>query len=349
MVVGFETEQSKIRLALEVLLDMLANPLFDQHAYEEELGVVQAEIVSNMSDTGRFCRRRLREMLWGGGNHPLSRPPTGEENDMETWSLDQATSLYSQIRDHGSAHVIAVGSFASEEIVGMVNESWRIERIPSLSDGVWKGADVISPAVTVVPRGMDVSHIAIGFALPPVDARSLGLWRLASSALADGMTSTLYEALRFRSSLAYDVFSRFKFHIDGSELILEITAPARKAREALVGALEILYGDEPFGSGYSVICAQKRLATEWCHLIDNPYEYSRLLAQCTACGIEGALASLFKDAADCSPEQLAGLFSVQAKAAPLALAFVGPQDETEVARWLEKAQEQVSFEWSMRA
>jgi hypothetical protein len=149
--------------------------------------------------------------------------------------------------------------------------------------------------------------------------------------------------------LAYDVFSRFRFHIDGSELIVEVTAPASRAQEALLSALEVLYGDRPYGSGYSIICAQKRLDTEWCHLIDSPYEYSKFLAQCIVCGVLEGPAAIFRDAAACSPDQVASAFAAEAHAAPLAMALIGPHGEAEVARWLEKAQERVSFEWSMKA
>lgn len=67
---------------IEVLLDMLANPLIDEKELDKEKGVVKEEILRNRSDPEKAVLDYAWQPLFFKGT-PLARPYSGEEQDID--------------------------------------------------------------------------------------------------------------------------------------------------------------------------------------------------------------------------------------------------------------------------
>jgi predicted Zn-dependent peptidase len=195
--------------ALEILADLILNPLLRPEDLELERQVVLEEI-STVEDTPDDLVFELHgEALWEG--HPYGRSILGTRESVQSMSVETLRELHDDRYRRGELVVAAAGFLdhdafvrEAEELFGRVEEAGA-PRVP--------GVELDTPRREArVTRDSAQTHIVFGTRIPPRADRARFPLILLSAAFGGGMGSRLFQKIREELALAYSVFSFQSFY-----------------------------------------------------------------------------------------------------------------------------------------
>ncbi|MGQ0561462.1 MAG: M16 family metallopeptidase [Gemmatimonadota bacterium] len=190
--------------ALDVLADLIVNPLLRAHDLELEREVVLEEI-SAVDDTPDDLVFDLHaELLWAG--HPYGYPILGTRETVTRLGEADLKRVHAREYRRPNMVVAAVGNVKHDDVVA---------RIARLFEAAPNGA--AAPRATVIPAAAPLhrhversgaqTHIVMGTrTFGHRDARRYAMV-LLSSAFGGGMSSRLFQRVREQLGLAYSVSS----------------------------------------------------------------------------------------------------------------------------------------------
>ncbi len=225
-------------LALDVLTDMLRHPRLDPAELEKERRVVMEEIDSSFDSPHQRVNLLIDELLWP--DQPLGRDVAGRKETVASLSR-QALLEYLEQQYRPRNVVIAIaGNINQEEAAELIRS-----RLGDWEDGLpgpWFPAreEQSAPRVSVEPRQTEQAHLCLGLrGLPHLhpDRFVLGLLNIL---LGEGMSSRLFQELRERRGLVYEVSSYVTHFFDTGSLVIYAGAQPDNLVEVLKVLLEEL-------------------------------------------------------------------------------------------------------------
>ncbi len=321
-----------IALGVDILSDILLNPLFDEGEFAREKEVVIQEIGEAADTPDDVVFENLQAIVWDG--HTLARPILGTPQTVRAQTTQSLRGFMARGYRPESMVVAAAGGVEPEEFVGRIESAFA--GVTGAGDGNARTAPAFKGGVRHDTRTIEQTHIAVAF--PGVSARDDDFFaaRIFAEALGGGMSSRLFQKVREERGLAYSVYA-FSDSYDDSGLIGcyagadagEIPAIAEVFREelnAMAGAV-----DEA-----EISRARSMLRASMLMSLESP-----------AARIENAAGQLFRDGAVMTAEEITSRLDavssvdirrVAAKAAegPVALSLVGGADADKTAKSLSK-------------
>jgi len=209
-----ESEKQNLPKTIEVIADLLQNPLFNKQELEQEKKVIIEEI--NMYED--FPQRYVQELakLNMFGDTPLGRDIAGTKDIVR--SLDKNSVIqYKKTHYHaGNMHLVIAGNFQEKSITTLVNKYFS--KVPKLSKLQFEKAKINynKPKLKLKYKNTDQGHLVLGFpGLAYNDPDKISL-DLLSTILGGGMSSRLFIQVRERRGLGYYVRNESaNFHDSG--------------------------------------------------------------------------------------------------------------------------------------
>lgn len=198
-----------VPLAIELIAQLITDPLFAEHDIDLEKQVVLSEIseAADMPDDRLFDH--LQALAFPGQS--LGRPVLGTADSLEPLAAD-ALHRWRQRNYCGDGLVLAAaGKIDHQAIVAIADR--LLGRLPHGRPGPvevarWGGGQQLDA------RPGEQLHLAIGFqGFAPQDERQMAA-RLFAMALGGGMSSRLFQQLREEQGLAYSVGASHGLHAD---------------------------------------------------------------------------------------------------------------------------------------
>jgi predicted Zn-dependent peptidase len=196
-------------LALDVLADLVRNPLLDEEDLRREREVVLEEIatVQDTPDDLVFDLHGAR--LWNG--HPYGHTILGTQDTVGRMPVDALHQLHAQRYVGRNLVVGAAGRVSHDEVVRQVEDLFgdlpQGRRTPPLP--------AIPTLVTgdeQVERDSSQTHLVFGGSVPGHSDRRRYPLALLSAALGGGMSSRLFQRVREELALVYSVFTFQSFY-----------------------------------------------------------------------------------------------------------------------------------------
>ena len=191
-----------VGLAMDVLADILQNPVFDPRELARERNVIMQEIAAAQDTPDDVVFDMLQEAAFP--EQPLGRTVLGTVDSVGGFSADHLVGYRDANYASGSMVVAAAGAVDHNHLVGLVESSLE----PSLAQ----------PAIVPQPesyaggdrrqqRELEQAHAILGFqALSYVDDDYYAM-QVLSSILGGGMSSRLFQEVREKRGLCYSIFS----------------------------------------------------------------------------------------------------------------------------------------------
>jgi predicted Zn-dependent peptidase len=238
-------------LAVDVLADMLLQPLFDPAEVAKERQVVIEELRMYLDNPQDQVQMAFDEVMWP--DHPLGRDVAGNEETVRSFNADGC-------RRHTALHVrpdtlvISVAGDVDEKSARELVES-RV--LPRLSERGRRGElspeparPASGPELRLVRRRVEQANVIIGARAPSYldpDRHAVDVFNVV---LGEGMSSRLFLELREHRALAYDVHSSINRLADTGALGIGIGCEPRRAVTALRAAVDELrrLAEEPVGA-----------------------------------------------------------------------------------------------------
>ncbi len=226
---------ARAQLGIDILGDVLTDPVFRPHEVDAERHVILEEILMNLDMPEDHVHTLLAEALFPG--HPLGREVLGSRETVEAATRDQIAEFFGRWYRPSNLVVVAAGDLDHDETVDAFAGT-----LGRLEGGERPVRDL--PGVDVEPRVVlddptEQVHIAMGWR--GVDHHDDDRYALmvANQILGGGMSSRLFQQVREERGLCYSVYSWASTYADaGSAGIYAGTAPSR------VGELLSVVDDE---------------------------------------------------------------------------------------------------------
>jgi len=223
------------QLGIDILGDVLTDPVFRPHEVDAERQVILEEILMNLDMPEDHVHTLLAEALFPG--HPLGREVLGSRETVEAATRDEIAEFFGRWYRPSNLVVVAAGDLDHDETVEAFAGT-----LGRLEGGERPVRDL--PGVDVEPRVVlddptEQVHVAMGWrGVDHHDDERYALM-VANQILGGGMSSRLFQQVREERGLCYSVYSWASTYADaGSAGIYAGTAPSR------VGELLSVVDDE---------------------------------------------------------------------------------------------------------
>jgi len=192
-----------VEKALEILADILTNPVFDPAELAKEHEVVIQEIGEAADIPDDAVMEHLQSLSYG--QHALGRAILGSVKSVSSHTRERLSAFMSKHYAPGDLVVAASGAIDPDRLARL-SETFFGARAP-----VSRPARSPKPAYVGgfqhEPRDIEQTHIALAFPGAALTDADYFATRVFVEALGGGMSSRIFQAVREERGLAYSVYS----------------------------------------------------------------------------------------------------------------------------------------------
>lgn len=205
-------------LAVEILADLICNPLFAEDDIEREKKVILEEIKMVEDTPDDLVHELFAEGFWV--NHPLGRPILGTPASVS--ALNQATlkQYFAQTYVASNFVVVAVGNLEHGRVQELLEKALRNapRNAPHTGPAAVSSAPVVESVIQVRKKDLEQSHIVFGTEALPQHHPDRYAGYALNTTLGGSMSSRLFQNVREKRGLAYSVFSGLSAYQDAGAL-----------------------------------------------------------------------------------------------------------------------------------
>ncbi len=212
--------------ALDVLVDMVRHPRLDPQELEKERRVITEELNMYKDSPQEWVQVLIDESMWPG--LPLGRDEAGTKESIGRITRNQMREYLARHYLPNNLVVSVAGKVSHQQVVDEVAKrlsDWQPRELPRWTP-CYPPRDV--PRVRLEYKRTEQANICL--ATPGLSHDDPARYALAllNGVLADGMSSRLFQEIRERQGLAYDVSSDIEsFYETGSLVIYAGVDPER--------------------------------------------------------------------------------------------------------------------------
>jgi predicted Zn-dependent peptidase len=222
-------------IAMDVLSDLVLNPLFQDDDIEKEKGVILEEIKMDADNPDYLVHEIFSSNFWK--DHPLGRPILGTRETVR--KFDQATvrDYYTEVYSPENILVTAAGNLTHEKLVSLAAERFETVKptgpIPAL----------LAPSTHArislkSKKELEQVHVCVGVPCYPISHEDRFICYVLNTVLGGGMSSRLFQNIRERQGLAYAVFSELNPYADTGCLAVYAGTSLESARKVVESILK---------------------------------------------------------------------------------------------------------------
>jgi predicted Zn-dependent peptidase len=224
-----------VPVALDILSDLVLNPVFAPSDIERERGVILEEIKIDEDNPDVLVHELFTQNFWKG--HPLGKPILGTTETVAR--LDQQKLFaYHGDRFHGGNMVFsAAGNLEHEPFTAAVAAQFA-----ALPAG--EPLDELSaphPSARILLRNkksLEQVQICMGVPAPPITDGNRYATLILNTVLGGGMSSRLFQTIREERGMVYSIYSDLSPYRDTGTLCVFAGTSASKALEVVNLVLE---------------------------------------------------------------------------------------------------------------
>ncbi|GLT08094.1 peptidase M16 [Sulfitobacter porphyrae] len=201
--------ENDVALGLDVIADILRNPVLDPREIEVERGVILQEIGQALDTPDDVIFDWLQEEAYP--DQPLGRTILGPTERVSNFNRQD---LQGFIADHyGPDQMIlaAAGAVNHDEIVKLAESLFgdmQAKPMFQMQNATFRGGE------TRQIKALEQAHFALGFESPGYRADDIYVAQIYASALGGGMSSRLFQEVRENRGLCYTIFAQAGAYAD---------------------------------------------------------------------------------------------------------------------------------------
>jgi zinc protease len=206
--------------SVDILLDMVANPLFSEEDIPAERQVVHEEYRRAMDNPSQFNFLQLQKNTFKNG---YSHPILGREDTILNFSQEQVRSFRQKYYNLENALLVIAGDLSKrEEIEDKINSF-------TLPHGEKSRFDAFllqeKPSINIHDKDIRQATLTLSFQAPNYEADNAAAQDLAINCLAHGETSRFYQALVAKTSLCNGIAGSTMYFADGGVHMIKMSFP----------------------------------------------------------------------------------------------------------------------------
>lgn len=195
--------ENDVPLAIDVISDILLNPIFDKQELETERGVILQEIGQSLDTPDDVIFDWLQETAYP--DQPLGRTILGSTERVRNFSRDDLIGFVSDHYGPEQMVLSAAGAINHEEVVSQAKSLFD-KKVPIKKSKAVRS--LYSGGELQVEKDLEQAHFALAFEAPGYLSDSIYASQIYSIALGGGMSSRLFQEIREKRGLCYTIFAQ---------------------------------------------------------------------------------------------------------------------------------------------
>jgi predicted Zn-dependent peptidase len=219
-----------VRTALDVLSDLVLNPIFANEDIVRERGVILEEIKMDEDNPDYLVHEIFTQNFWK--DHPLGKPILGTQATVRKFEQDTLFDYYGKRFVGGNMVFSAAGNLHHDEFVQMVTDRFSV--LPGGSDTESQIAPKTSARISLRnKKALEQVQLCLGVPSPPIAHERRYTTLLLNTVLGGGMSSRLFQTVREERGLAYSIFSDLSPYRDTGSLCVYAGTSSSKAVDVI--------------------------------------------------------------------------------------------------------------------
>ena len=218
-----------LELAVDLLADLFTGSRFDEKDIGREKSVILQEIRMVEDTPDDKIHDFFESLFWRG--HPLGLPILGTKERIEAFRRDELLHFF-QTRYRGRHLVLtAAGNLKHNRFVDLVRRSFGSLRGSSVCERI--EVPVARPGKEGLRKELEQVHLLIGSPAPAAVSPERHAAFLLNSVLGGSMSSRLFQEIREKRGLAYEVYSYLTPYMDAGLFGIYLGTGRDRVREVL--------------------------------------------------------------------------------------------------------------------
>lgn len=207
-----------VSIVMDVLADMIRQPLFDPAEIEKERGVILEELSSTRDDPQEWVSLLIEQTMWPG--LPLGRDDAGLEETVAQLQREQMLSYLDEYYRPNSLVISVAGNIDQTQIIDLTESlfgDWDSRQHRS-----WTPSLPVhnTPPVTLIKKETEQANICLGTLGVAHTSPDYYPLVLINALLGEGMSSRLFQTIREEQGLAYDIGSYYNSYYETGNLVV---------------------------------------------------------------------------------------------------------------------------------
>ena len=187
-----------LKIALEVLGDMVKDPLFNEKEIEKERKVIFEEIKMYHDSPRAHSLDEIQKLLY---NRTMKINLAGTIETMNSISRDKIIEKFKQVYTPNNMILCVVGDCDFEDLIKFVEKNFKNESgsVPA------EKFNIENESKTEERAGIDQANLVFAYHVPLANDKKSYAAMVLSSLMADGLSSRLFTEIREKRNLAYTI------------------------------------------------------------------------------------------------------------------------------------------------
>jgi predicted Zn-dependent peptidase len=191
-------------IAMDVLSDLVLNPVFDDQDITRERGVILEEIKMDEDNPDYLVHEIFTQNFWKG--HPLGLPILGTRDTVRRFERPPVHDFYAKRFAPGNMIITAAGYLNHDRFVELVRQHFA--GMKPVSNGFHSAPPkIVSRIILRNKKALEQVQICVGVPSYPITHEKRHSSYILNTLLGGGMSSRLFQNIRERQGLAYAIYS----------------------------------------------------------------------------------------------------------------------------------------------
>lgn len=187
-----------IDVALNVLSDMVRNPLFDEIELEKERKVIYEEMKMRKDRPDIYVFDMIQSFLYGGS---LGKGLIGDKKTMGPINKEKIRAKFDQVYCPNNMILCVVGDTNFNKIIKFVEKNFENKK-----GKISKQKITLKNSSKLKKRkGIDQANLVFAYHVPLAGNKKSYAARILSTMMAEGLSSRLFREIREKRNLAYSI------------------------------------------------------------------------------------------------------------------------------------------------
>lgn len=193
---------------IELFSDLIINPIFDEKGFCEEIEIIKEELEEWDEEIEQYCEDKL--FLNSFTNRRIKYPIIGRREDLNCIKLNDVKNFYNENYSPSNISIAVVSSMPFTEVIQLVNKyfsTWENklnEKSISDEDYEMNKFNIYKD----IKKGTKIARVQRIFPINELTSKELKAFRLFNEYFGEGVNSILFDTLRTKNSLVYDVLTK---------------------------------------------------------------------------------------------------------------------------------------------
>lgn len=217
-----------LKKGLELLSDIVINPSFNDEGFKEEMDVIKEELQEWDEELEQYCEDKL--FLNCFNNRRIKYPIIGTRESLESMTLNDIKKFYNEYYFPENTSIVVISSVKFEDVKEFVDiyfSSWKDKTIKNevfdkikdkltsdkMMDSKFKERKIEYeiPKVDVFNNkrdGAQTCKVEMICTIDNLNEKEMKLLRIFNQYFGEGVNSILYDTLRTKNGIIYDVITK---------------------------------------------------------------------------------------------------------------------------------------------